>query len=255
MHTYRLGVLMDAVENRAPGIGLLTVSNHRSVIDDPIMLAAVLPARMALKPGLMRWGLCAVDICFQNGALARFMALGKALPIMRAAGVGHPFVAAAGEKLAGGDWLHVYPEGRVLQKGIGYMKRGVGKMLAVAHERARDCGGGGTVVLPMYHEGVEDVFHQDIDTHALLGVVPRVGFRLFTIVGEPLDVRDIFDRLMPPCAREGGSETDAPKCLELYEAVADRCALTVRLLRAELRLRVRADHGVFLGDPYEIETS
>lgn len=255
VHTYRLGNLTDAIEKRPQGVGLLTVSNHRSVIDDPIMLATLLPPRILVTPGRMRWGLCAVDICYQNKALARFMSLGKALPVMRNGGIGHPFVAAAAEKLAQGDWLHVYPEGRVVQRGMGYMKRGVGKMLTVAHERggAVDDGSGarGTIVLPMYHEGVEDMMPQDVDTHELLGIVPKMGYRLFTIVGEPLDVRDIFERLMPPCARAGGSKSDAPECVEMYEALADRCALAVRLLRAELRLRVRLDHGVFLGDPYE----
>jgi 1-acyl-sn-glycerol-3-phosphate acyltransferase len=291
MHLYHLGALTDAVEARPPGVGLLTVSNHRSVADDPIMLAAMLPPRIVLRPSRMRWGMCSVDICFQNAAMARFMTLGKALPVMRGAGVGHPYVTAAAEKLVLGDWLHMYPEGRVVQHGMGYMKRGVGKVLAIAYERAAERAAGGAavtaveppataapveidadvnvdataaapgagppasaglpIVLPMYHEGVEDIMPQDRETHELFSVIPRVGYRMFAIVGDPIDMRDIFDRLMPPCAHAGGTRGDAPECLALYEAVADRCALSVRLLRAELRLRVRADLGLFLGDPFE----
>jgi 1-acyl-sn-glycerol-3-phosphate acyltransferase len=277
MYTYRLGVLTDAIEHRQHGVGLLTVSNHRSVADDPIMLSALLPPRIILRPGLMRWGMCSVDICFQNSAFARFVTLGKALPVMRYGSLGQSFVRDAADKLASGQWLHIYPEGRVVQSGMGYMKRGVGKMLAIAHERAslglsaiaksaavdsspqrgvirsdfEQQGPGLPIVLPMYHEGIENVMPQDRETHALFSIVPRVGQRIFTIVGDPIDMRDTFEKLMPPCARAGGTKTDASECIALYEAIADRCALSVRLLRAELRLRVRADHGIFLGDPYE----
>lgn len=279
LRTYRLRVLTDAVEARPPGVGLLTVSNHRSVADDPIMLSAILPPRILLRPRLMRWGMCSVDICFQSAAMARFITLGKALPVKRFGGIGHPFVLAAAEKLAAGDWLHMYPEGRVVQRGLGYMKRGVGKMLAIAHERAAeaqaeseaaaDAAAGAAmtatavaeapaaaprglpIVLPIYHEGVENVMPQDPETHMLFGIVPRVGQRVFTIIGDPLDMCDIFAALMPPCAAAGGTRGDAPECVRLYEAVSDRCTEAIRLLRAELRMRVRVETGLFLGDPYE----
>lgn len=250
LYAYRTEVLFDAIEHRHPDQGLVTVSNHRSVVDDPLMLGAMLPPRILWRPHLMRWGLCSVDICFQNPLFARFVTAGKALPIMRGAGVGHPFVAAAAEKIVRGDWVHIYPEGRVVQSSVGYFKRGFGKMLAKAYEHR----GGSTglpIVLPMYHEGGENVMPQDKFTHDLLRCIPRVGNRMFAIIGDPVDLRDIFDRYMPACARAGGTKTDPAECLRLYEQVADRIALSIRLLRAELRMRVRADHGLFLGDPYE----
>jgi monolysocardiolipin acyltransferase len=251
LQLYRMDVLYDAIEHRPSGLGLLTVSNHRSVADDPIMLSAMMPPRILYRPGLMRWGLCSTDICYQNPLFARFVMMGKALPITRSAGVGQAFVTSAAEKLVRGDWLHIYPEGRVVQDHVGYAKRGVGRMLAIAHER---CGGTGglPIVLPMYHEGMENVMPQDRDTHELLCLIPRVGHRIFAIAGDPLDVRDIFDRLMPACARAGGTALDPAECLKLYEEVADRLTLSIKILRAELRLRVRREHGLFLGDPYDI---
>jgi monolysocardiolipin acyltransferase len=227
------------------------VSNHRSVADDPIMLSAMMPPRILFRAGSMRWGLCSTDICYQSSWFARFVMMGKALPITRGVGVGHEFVTAAAEKLARGDWVHIYPEGRVVQNTVGYAKRGVGRMLAIAHERARGTQGL-PVVLPMYHEGMENVMPQDGETHELLGIIPRVGNRIFAIAGDPLDVRDIFDRLMPACARAGGTARDPAECLRLYEEIADRLALSIKILRAELRVRVRREYGLFLGDPYEI---
>lgn len=288
LRTYRLEVLTDAIENRPPNTGLLTVSNHRSVADDPILLAAMLPPRIMLRPGLVRWGLCSADICFQNKWLGEFMTNGKAMPIMRGAGLSHHFVQQASDKLAKGDWLHVYPEGRVVQQGVGYMKRGVGKMLAFAHEEALAkaakaaansrggdldqvdgtvpvessnllrCDGdtsppaGLPIVIPMYHEGIENTMAQDRETHRLIRMVPEVGHRIYAIVGDPVDMRAIFDRYLPACTQSGGTVTNSAECVELFEALADRMALSIRLLRAELRMRVRAEEGHFLGDQFEV---
>ncbi|KAG7114170.1 Lysophosphatidylcholine acyltransferase like protein [Verticillium longisporum] len=45
--------------------GLITVSNHISVLDDPVTWG-VLPLKYAFKPRNLRWGLGAHDICFKN---------------------------------------------------------------------------------------------------------------------------------------------------------------------------------------------
>ncbi|KAK6068827.1 acyltransferase [Seiridium cupressi] len=62
--------------------GLLTVCNHVSVIDDP-MVWGVLPARYTFNPTNLRWGLGAHDICFKNKALSTFFSLGQVLPTHR----------------------------------------------------------------------------------------------------------------------------------------------------------------------------
>lgn len=251
LHAYRMEVLFEAIERRSPDQGLVTISNHRSVADDPFMLGAMLPPRILWRPQVMRWGLCSVDICFQNPLLAHFVTIGKALPIMRGGGVGHPFLFAAADKIIRGDWVHIYPEGRVVQSSIGYLKRGLGKMLTIAYEQ-RGGSVGLPVVLPMYHEGGENVMPQDQSTNDLLRRIPRVGNRMYAIIGDPVDLREIFEQYMPACARAGGTKSDPAECLRLYEQIADRLALSLRLLRAELRMRVHADHGLFLGDPYEV---
>lgn len=250
-HTFRMQGLHDAIELRPTGQGLLTVSNHRSVADDPIMLAAMLPPRILWRPELMRWGLCSADICFQGKFMSRFMMLGKAMPIVRGGGVGQSYVTALGMKLAHGDWVHLYPEGRVRQSGMGYCKRGVGRILTISYEQN---GGskGLPIVLPIYHEGIENLMPQDRVTNKLMRSIPSIGQYIFVMAGKPLDVRDIFEKHMPACAAAGGTKKDPAECMRLYEEIADRLALSFRVLRAELRTIVREDIGLWLGEPFEV---
>lgn len=45
--------------------GLITVSNHVSVMDDPLIWG-VLPFKYGFRPANHRWSLGSYDICFQN---------------------------------------------------------------------------------------------------------------------------------------------------------------------------------------------
>ncbi|KAH9898836.1 hypothetical protein F4778DRAFT_741244 [Xylariomycetidae sp. FL2044] len=62
--------------------GLITVSNHISILDDPLMWG-VLPLRYAFHPSNLRWGLGAHDICFKNNLLGSFFFYGQVLPAHR----------------------------------------------------------------------------------------------------------------------------------------------------------------------------
>ncbi|KAH6664932.1 hypothetical protein B0J14DRAFT_606995 [Halenospora varia] len=64
--------------------GLITVSNHVSVLDDPLIWG-VLPFRYAFDPGNHRWSLGSYDICFQNKFLSSFFTYGQVLPTHRGA--------------------------------------------------------------------------------------------------------------------------------------------------------------------------
>ncbi|TVY25950.1 Lysophosphatidylcholine acyltransferase [Lachnellula hyalina] len=68
------------VEGRARG--LITVSNHVSVIDDPLIWG-VLPFKYAFSPSNHRWSLGSYDICFQNKFLSSFFSYGQVLPTHR----------------------------------------------------------------------------------------------------------------------------------------------------------------------------
>jgi len=64
--------------------GLLTVSNHVCVLDDP-MIWGVLPFRHSFSPENHRWSMGSYDLCFQNKVLSTFFTLGQVLPTHRSA--------------------------------------------------------------------------------------------------------------------------------------------------------------------------
>ncbi|MCJ1243544.1 hypothetical protein MMC30_000741 [Trapelia coarctata] len=62
--------------------GLLTISNHMSVLDDPTIWG-VLPFSYAFNPDNHRWSLGSYDLCFQNKFTSTFFTLGQVLPTHR----------------------------------------------------------------------------------------------------------------------------------------------------------------------------
>lgn len=250
VHAYHLERLHAHVANRPPNTPLLTVSNHKSVMDDPFMLASVLPWRSLLyTPGDMRWGLCAVDICFRNSLLNRFFTLGKVMPIRRGGGLQQEELFSAARKLARGEWLHVYPEGKVSQRFIALMRHGVGKMVALASEwREGDADAPHPIVVPIYHEGMETVMPQDDETNELLSMVPRIRRDVYMMVGEPIMVADIIARYRsePESAATTPDGVDTVERVMMFEEICDRIAEAIAELRDELRARVKRDTGVDL---------
>ncbi|KAI4217979.1 MAG: hypothetical protein L6R36_009185 [Xanthoria steineri] len=65
--------------------GLITVSNHICVMDDPFIWG-VLPFSYQLNPNNHRWALAAHDICFTNKVFSTLFSLGQTLPTHR---IGH----------------------------------------------------------------------------------------------------------------------------------------------------------------------
>ncbi|MCJ1452854.1 hypothetical protein MMC28_003199 [Mycoblastus sanguinarius] len=68
------------IDNRQRG--LITVSNHICVLDDPLMWG-VLPFKYHFNPSNHRWGLGGHDIVFKNKALSFFFTLGQVVPTHR----------------------------------------------------------------------------------------------------------------------------------------------------------------------------
>ena len=56
--------------------------NHVASIDDPLIVAGVVPAAQLLHSGGMRWTLCATDRCsFHQPLLAAFFKVSRALEL------------------------------------------------------------------------------------------------------------------------------------------------------------------------------
>ena len=81
-------------------------------------------------------------------AFRQFFLNGKTLPIDRGEGLHQPIMATAARRVAMGDWLHIFPEGRVNYSGkLGACKWGVGKLICDAVRDGGRCAACGPAVL------------------------------------------------------------------------------------------------------------
>jgi monolysocardiolipin acyltransferase len=190
--------------------GLLTISNHVSGLDDPCVLAAILPLHLLADPEAMRWTLCATDRCFRSTFWAHVFPHVKCVPIIRGAGIDQPLMGLAIDLLRAKYWVNMFPEGTRTASGeIGTFRIGTGKLIADAEPSP--------YVVPIFHRGMERMLP--------LGTrVPRFGNRIDIIVGEPLT----FDEMIAEYRAEGRSET------ELYLAIAAALEVRVRALQDRL---------------------
>jgi monolysocardiolipin acyltransferase len=56
-------------------------------MDDPLVMAALLPPSILIQAKNLRWTLCATDRCFTNAAFSAFFRSVKVLPLRRGAGL------------------------------------------------------------------------------------------------------------------------------------------------------------------------
>nr|GMD54128.1 N-acylphosphatidylethanolamine synthase isoform X1 [Ipomoea batatas] len=95
--------LLRLVGSRPPGIPLITVSNHMSTLDDPVMWG--FKGFPTCDAKLARWVLAAEDICFKNSVLSYFFRLGKCIPIRRGGGIYQEHMNEALDRLSDGAWV------------------------------------------------------------------------------------------------------------------------------------------------------
>ncbi|KAB2040912.1 hypothetical protein ES319_D02G115200v1 [Gossypium barbadense] len=170
--------LIRLVRSRPPGIPLLTVSNHMSTLDDPLLWG--FKGFPSLDANLARWVLSAEDICFKNYALTYFFRLGKCIPITRGAGIYQEHMNEALQCLNNGAWLHTFPEGKVSQEDapIRRLKWGTASLIVRAHVTP--------IVLPMVHSGFEEVMPEKffLDRRPPF---PLCNKKIKIMIGQPLE--------------------------------------------------------------------
>uniref|UniRef100_K3WZT1 Tafazzin family protein n=1 Tax=Globisporangium ultimum (strain ATCC 200006 / CBS 805.95 / DAOM BR144) TaxID=431595 RepID=K3WZT1_GLOUD len=190
-------ILVKQVEERPKGTALITVSNHSATVDDPAVIAAMLPWSYGVMPHAGRWSLCSQEYSYTKGrAISAIFYGAKTLPVKRGAGVDHPMMKAIFDKVELGEWVHIFPEGKIVQnemlggresprrEEIGRLKWGVGKLIARASVRP--------VVVPFYHHNMEKVMPQN-EKNQLISVVPKTNVDIRVRVGEPISFDDLFD--------------------------------------------------------------
>jgi monolysocardiolipin acyltransferase len=155
--------LHDALLNRPKNKPLVTVSNHVASVDDPFVIASLLPPKFLLDARNLRWTLCATDRCFKNPVTSAFSRSVKVLPISRGEGIYQQGMDIAISKLNNGGWVHIFPEGSRSRDGgktMGSAKRGIGRLILDADTLP--------MVVPFVHTGMQDIMPVGAS-------VPRIG--------------------------------------------------------------------------------
>ncbi|KAL2551189.1 N-acylphosphatidylethanolamine synthase [Forsythia ovata] len=170
--------LIRHVRSRPPGVPLLTVSNHMSTLDDPVMWG--FKGFPITDAKLGRWVLAAEDICFKNMVLSYFFRLGKCIPITRGGGIYQEHMTEALDRLSDGAWLHTFPEGKVCQENapIRRLKWGTASLIARAPVTP--------IVLPIVHHGFEKVMPEKY-MFGRRSPLPLCNRDIRIVIGEPME--------------------------------------------------------------------
>jgi len=197
---YNKDRLVKAVSKRPKGVPLITVSNHYSCFDDP-GIWGTLPLRYVCNTLRIRWSMAAHDICFTKKLHSMFfmfgkfllkqglefvfnieLFIGKCIPVVRGTGVYQEAINLCIEKCALGHWVHVFPEGKVnMTKEEIRLKWGVGRIIYESPKLP--------IVLPMWHEGMDDVL-PNVEPYMF-----KLGKNVTINIGQPLDLNDYVQDL------------------------------------------------------------
>lgn len=230
VQVYGLEKLHTALLERPKGKPLLTVSNHVASMDDPLVIASLLPPQVLLDARNLRWTLCATDRCFKNPVTSAFFRSVKVLPVARGDGIYQEGMDLALSKLNNGGWVHIFPEGSRSRDGgktMGSCKRGVARFVLDGDSMP--------VVIPFVHTGMQEIM-------PIGASIPRIGKMVTVIVGDPINFDDILNMEKGP---------DVPR-KRLYDAVAARIGDRLYELKAqvdtlameqETRLQDRSPHS------------
>ncbi|KDQ57868.1 hypothetical protein JAAARDRAFT_155484 [Jaapia argillacea MUCL 33604] len=187
-----LPILLDAMnsDERNKGRGIVTVANHLSTLDDPLVWG-LLPWRSYLKERTTRWALGASDIMFTNPFFSTFFRHGQVLETFRGNGIYQEAVDVAIEKLNQGGWVHLFGEGKVMQPdeypevdGIVRLKRfkwGIGRILMETNKPP--------LIIPMWLTGFDKLMPEGRPTPSKF--IPRPNVHLSVTFGQPVPAEEL----------------------------------------------------------------
>ncbi|TGZ61997.1 hypothetical protein CRM22_007679 [Opisthorchis felineus] len=200
-----------AYAHRPKRTPLITVSNHHSCLDDFMLFGSLLSLLDLTSVRRYRWTLTAVDICFTTKLHSFFFNWGKGIPVWRTVrdwksgkliskggGVDQPSMNFSLDLLNRGDWIHVFPQGRIIHP---YerdtetdirLRWGVGRLIAESKVPP--------IVLPIWHCGFDTLNPSDpSDTLKTITYILGKPQCLTIGVGEPLDVCSLRKEMQDIC--------------------------------------------------------
>jgi len=156
---------------------LITVSNHISELDDPLIWSVLLPKEKYTSDSF-RWIPGAKEIMFDNPLYSWFFRAGRVYPIIRGAGIYQEGMDISIELLNKNSWIHIFPEGKVNQSGklFSRFKWGVGRMIYESDITP--------IVIPIYFSGLDIL----LPIHRKNKVLPHRLDHFQIIIGNPLDL-------------------------------------------------------------------
>ncbi|CAN1176443.1 N-acylphosphatidylethanolamine synthase [Linum perenne] len=162
--------LLRLVRSRPSGVPLITVSNHMSTLDDPLMWG--FKGFPIMNAKLFRWVLAAEDICFRNSLYSHF------------------FRSFLNEQ------LHTFPEGKVNQEiaPVRRLKWGTASLIVRSPVTP--------IVLPIVHRGFQEVMPENY-RNGKRPRIPLTNKNINIIVGEPIE----FD--IPKLCSEAASTSNS----------------------------------------------
>ncbi|BEI88989.1 uncharacterized protein CcaverHIS019_0203510 [Cutaneotrichosporon cavernicola] len=225
--------------------GVITIANHNSVVDDPMMWS-LLPtttyfpfAGPRYTCANSRWTLGASDIMFTNPTLSKFFGWGQVIETVRGGGIYQLGVDDAIRKIEEGGWVHMFPEGRVNQAksnpdgGMYRFKWGVGRIIMDSEVMPE--------IIPIWISGFDQIMNEHRKWPRFL---PRPGANVSITVGESLTplVAPLVDawRAGLPRHPASGSEPTAPTRVE-----SDQSALRAH----------QAEHADYLSGAFDPDES
>ncbi|XP_057961144.1 uncharacterized protein LOC131153106 [Malania oleifera] len=212
VQVYGAEKLHQALLHRPDRKPLITVSNHVASMDDPLVIASLLPRSVLFDAHILRWTLCATDRCFTNPVTSAFFRCGKVLPISRGEGVYQKGLDMAVSKLNTGGWVHIFPEGTRSRDGgktVGSAKRGVGRLILDADNIP--------IVVPFVHTGMQEIM-------PIGAKVPRIGKTVTVLIGDPINFDDLLNL-------EGSEHVSRGK---LYDAISSRIGQRLHELKVQV---------------------
>lgn len=155
--------------------GLLTFSNHVSLLDDPLLTANFAPTGY----DELRWVAADAINFFGSAWKAWIFTAGKCVPVVRGGGVAQDGFFFLRDRLAEGAWVHIFPEGGRTRDARAIMREpfrlGIGRLIDETHP----------VALPFYHHGMQDVL-------PIGSIRPRWGHHVRLLVGDATLCDDAF---------------------------------------------------------------
>jgi monolysocardiolipin acyltransferase len=201
------------------GRGLLTFSNHVSLLDDPLLVANFVDARDYEE---VRWVAADALNFFGDALRGMVFSAGRCVPVVRGWGESQPGMAFLRDRLREGDWVHLFPEGGRTREPDARLRRpfkgGIGRLL----DETRP------VALGLCHHGMAHVL-------PIGAKFPSRGHTVTVRFGEPTWCDEAFvERLAP----------GAPDAPTRWVALAGWAESTLAGLEAELRGPVSAEAPV-----------